>query len=67
MLSHSYARWQEDSLNSLRYINFMEMVSSSKPSLDPLQKEQHIIIVYGFSLQVIIWKELSNNILDPKQ
>ena len=56
-----YGGRQEDSLNSLRYIKFMEMVKAS-----PYRKSStfHSLRVH---LQVIIWKELSNNILDPKQ
>ena len=49
----------------------MEMVSSSKASLDPQKlppteraAHYHSLRVH---LQVIIWKELSNNIFDPKQ
>ena len=67
----TYGGRQEDSLNGLRYIKFMEMVSSSKASLDPQKlppteraAHYHSLRVH---LQVIIWKELSNNILDPKK
>ena len=49
----------------------MEMVSSSKASLDsqklpPTERAAHYHSL-RVHLQVIIWKELSNNILDPKQ
>ena len=49
----------------------MEMVSSSKASLDlqklpPTERAAHYYSL-RVHLQVIIWKELSNNILDPKQ
>ena len=67
----TYGGKQEDSLNSLRYIKFMEMVSSSKASLDPQKlppteraAHYHSLRVH---LQVIIWKKLSNNRLNPKQ
>ena len=49
----------------------MEMVSSSKASLDPQKlppteraAHYHSLRVH---LQVIIWKKLSNNSLNPKQ
>ena len=67
----SYGGKQDDSLNSLRYTKFMEMVSSSKAPLDPQKlppteraAHYHSLRVH---LQVIIWKKLSNNDLDPKQ
>ena len=67
----TYGGKQEDSLNSLRYIKFMEMVSSSKTSVDPQKlppteraAHYHSLRVH---LQVLIWKKLSNNDLDPKQ
>ena len=45
-----------ESLNSLRCIKFMEMISS-KASLDPqkppLQKEFHIITVYRFTYKIL--------------
>ena len=67
----TYGGRQEDSLNTLRYIKFMEMVSSSKASLDPQKLPPTERAAHFHSLrvhlQVIIWKELSNNILDPKQ
>ena len=67
----TYGGKQEDSLNNLRYTKFMEMVSSSKASLDPQKlppteraAHYHSLRVH---LQVMIWKKLSNNNLDPKQ
>ena len=67
----TYGGKQEDSLNNLRYTKFMEMVSSSKASLDPQTlspteraAHYHSLRVH---LQVMIWKELSNNNLDPKR
>ena len=67
----TYGGKQEDSLNSLRYIKFMEMVSSSKASLDPQKLSPTERAAHFHSLrvhlQVIIWKKLSNNSLNPKQ
>ena len=63
----TYGGRQEDSLNSLHYIKFMEMVSSSKASPDPPTERTVHYHSLRVQLQVIFWKELSNNILDPKQ
>ena len=67
----TYGGKEDDSLNSLRYTKFMEMVSSSKAPLDPQKlspteraAHYHSLRVH---LQVVIWKKLSNNDLDPKQ
>ena len=67
----AYGGKQEDSLNNLRYTKFMEMVSSSKASLDPQKlppteraAHYHRLRVH---LQVMIWKKLSKINLDPKQ
>ena len=67
----TYGGKEDDSLNSLRYTKFMEMVSSSKAPLDPQKlpsieraAHYHSLRVH---LQVIIWKKLSNNDLNPKQ
>ena len=68
-----YGGKQQDSLNGLRYAKFMEMVSSSKTSIDPQKLPPtertayfHYLRVH---LQVIIWSNLSGNgfTLDPKQ
>ena len=68
-----YGGKQQDSLNGLRYAKFMEMVSSSKTSIDPQKLPPtertayfHCLRVY---LHVIIWSNLSGSefTLDPKQ
>ena len=63
--------WKTRIFIELRYIKFMEMVSSSKASLDlqklpPTERAAHYHSL-RVHLQFIICKELSNNILDPKQ
>lgn len=66
-----YGGKQEDSLNTLRYAKFMEIVSSSKSSLDPQKLPPTERAAYFHSLrvhlQIILWKKLTNNDLDPKQ
>ena len=61
---------QGDTLNTLRYIKFMEMVSSGT-TLDPQKLPPTERAAYYHSLrvrlQVIIWKKLTSNDLDPKQ
>ncbi len=62
---------KSDSLNSLRYAKFMEMVTSSKSSLDPQKLPPTERAAYFHSLrvhlQVILWRKLTNNDLDPQQ
>ena len=66
-----YSGKQRDSLNGLRYAKFMEMVTSGKTSLDPQKLPPTEKAAYFHSLrvhlQVIIWKTLVNNALDPLQ
>ena len=51
---YMYGGKQEDSLNKLRYANFMDSCHQQKESL-------------RVHLQVIIWKKLTSDDLDPKQ
>ena len=66
-----YSGKQRDSLNGLRHAKFMEMVTSGKTSLDPQKLPPTERAAYFHSLrvhlQVIIWKTLVNNALDPLQ
>ena len=57
----TYGGKQEDSLNSVQYIKFMVMVSSSKASLDPqklppTERAAHYVSL-RVHLQVLIWKK----------
>ena len=60
-----------DSLNGLRYAKYMEMVSTSKKSIDPQKLPPTERAAYFHSLrvhlQVILWFKLTNNDLDPMQ
>ena len=59
---------QSDSLNSPRYAKFMEMVASAK-NIDPQKLPPTARAAYYHSLrvhlQVILWKELTTDSLDP--
>ena len=59
---------QSDSLNSPRYAKFMEMVASAK-NIDPQKLPPTARAAYYHSLrvhlQVILWKELITDSLDP--
>ena len=59
---------QSDSLNTLRYVKYMEMVASAK-NIDPQKLPPTARAAYYHSLrvhlQVIFWKEFTNNCLDP--
>ena len=48
----TYGGKQEDALNNLRYMKFMEMVSSSKASLDPQKLPPTERAAHYYSLQV---------------
>ena len=67
---HLYGGKQTDSLNTLRYVKFMEMVSCGKllepERLPPTERAafHHSLRVHH---QVIVWAKLSENALDPKQ
>ena len=64
-----YGGKREDSLNSLRYAKFMEMISS-KTSLDPQKLPPTERAAHFHSLrvhlQVILWRKLRNDELDHK-
>ena len=67
-----YGGKQGYTLNTLRYVKFMEMVSSGNiTALDPQKLPPTERAAYYHSLrvhlQVIIWKKLTGNDLDPKQ
>ena len=66
-----YGGKQSDSLNNLRYAKFMEIVSSSKATLDPqkLPPTERAAFFHSLRvhLQVIPWKKLTNSDMDPKQ
>ena len=59
---------QSDSLNTLRYAKYMEMVASAK-NIDPQKLPPTARAAYYHSLrvhlQVILWKELTTDSLDP--
>ena len=61
----------DDSLNSLRYAKYMEMVSTSKTTIDPQKLPPTERAAYFHSLrvhlQVILWFKLTNKNLDPLQ
>ena len=61
---------QSDSLNSLRYAKYMEMVSSAK-AIDPQKLPPTARAAHYHSLrvclQVILWKKLTTHCLDPLQ
>ena len=61
---------QSDSLNSLRYAKYMEMVSSAK-AIDPQKLPPTARAAHYHSLrvclQVILWKKLTTHYLDPLQ
>ena len=63
-----YGGKKEDSLNTLRYAKFMEMIVSTK-KLDPYKLPPTARAAYYHSLrvhlQVILWKELAVNSLNP--
>ena len=52
--------------NFLRHDKFMEMITSSKSSLNPQKLPPTERVAY-FHLQVILWKDLANDNLDPEQ
>ena len=66
-----YGGKKNDSLNCLRYAKFMEMITSSKSSLDPQKLPPTERAAYYHSLrvhlQVILWRDLANSDLDPEQ
>ena len=67
-----YGGKQGYTLNTLRYVKFMEMVSSGNiTALDPQKLPPTERVAYYHSLrahlQVIIWKKLTGNDLDLKQ
>jgi len=59
---------QSDSLNTLRYAKYMEMVASAKNSnpqkLPPTARAAYYHSLH-VHLQVILWKELTTDSLDP--
>ena len=61
---------EEDSLNKLRFLRFMQMIAS-KTMLDPQKLPPTGRAAYFHSLrvhlQIIMWSKLSIDILDPKQ
>ena len=66
---YMYGGKQEDSLNKLRYAKFIEMVSTGNidpQKLLPTERAAHYHSL-RVHLQVIIWKKLTSDDLDPKQ
>ena len=66
---YMYNGKQGDSLNKLRYAKFMEMVSTGNidpQKLPPTERAAHYHSL-RVHLQVIIWKKLTSDDLDPKQ
>ena len=59
---------QSDSLNTLRYAKYMEIVASAKnidpQKLPPTARASHYHSLH-VHLQVILWKEITTNTLDP--
>ena len=66
-----YGGRADDSLISLWYAKYTEMVSTSKTSIDPQKLPHTERAAYFHSLwvhlQVILWFKLTNNDLDPMQ
>ena len=66
----TYGGKPEESLNNLRYLKFMKMISSCKTALDPQKLPLTERSAYFHSLQVhlqvTIWDKLMNDCLDPK-
>ncbi len=66
-----YGGKKVDSLGCLRHARFMEMVTSSKSGLDPQKLPPTERAGYYHSLrvhlQIMIWRDLSGNDLDPQQ
>jgi hypothetical protein len=63
-----YCGRTNDSLNSLRYSKYMEMVSTSKTSIDPQKlPPTRAAFFHSFRvhLQVITWLKLTNDYLNP--
>ncbi len=58
---------QDDSLNYLRYVKFLEMASSSKAidpqKLPPTERAAHFHGLRGVHLQVVLWKRLAHEYL----
>ena len=67
---HLYGGKLTDSLNSLRYAKFMEMASCRK-TLEPerLPPTERAALFHSLRVhhQIIVWKELSSEVLDPLQ
>ena len=66
----TYGGKPEESLNKLRYLKFMEMISSCKITFDPQKLPPTERAAYFHSLrvhlQVTIWDKFTNDYLDPK-
>ena len=66
---YMYNGKERDSLNKLRYAKFMEIVSTGNidpQKLPPTERAAHYHSL-RVHLQVIIWKKLTSDDLDPKQ
>ena len=66
-----YGGKKSDSLNSLRYAKYMEMVTSRKSSLapqklPPTERAAHFHSL-RVHLQVVLWRNLATHDLDPRQ
>ena len=66
-----YGGKESDTLNSLRYAKYMQMVSTSKTTIEPQKLPPTENAAYFHALrvhlQVILWQKLSHNCLDATQ